>query len=78
MIGGQVGISGHLNIGDEVKMAAQTGVSSQIKEGMIVMGSPAMDASKFRKSFIYFRNLESLVKRIDELEKEVKALKGKN
>jgi UDP-3-O-[3-hydroxymyristoyl] glucosamine N-acyltransferase len=78
MIGGQVGISGHLNIGDDVKMAAQTGVSSHVKEGMIVMGSPAMDASKFRKSFIYFRNLESLVKRIDELEKEVKALKGKN
>lgn len=78
MIGGQVGISGHLNIGDDVKMAAQTGVSSHIKEGMIVMGSPAMDASKFRKSFIYFRNFESLVKRIDELEKEVKALKGKN
>lgn len=76
MIGGQVGISGHLTIGDDVKMAAQTGVSASVKEGMIVMGSPAMDASKFRKSFIYFRNFESLVKRIDELEKEVKALKG--
>ncbi len=76
MIGGQVGISGHLTIGDEVKMAAQTGVSSSVKDGMIVMGSPAMDASKYRKSFIYFRNFESLAKRIDELEKEVKAIRS--
>jgi UDP-3-O-[3-hydroxymyristoyl] glucosamine N-acyltransferase len=43
---------------------------------MIVMGSPAMDASKYRKSFIYFRNFESLAKRIDELEKEVKAIRS--
>ena len=76
MIGGQVGISGHLVIGDEVKMAAQTGVSSHVKDGEIIMGSPAMEISKYRKAFIYFRNFEKLVKRIDELEQEVKRLKG--
>ncbi len=76
MFGGQVGISGHLNIGQDVKMAAQTGVSSHVKDGQIVMGSPAMEANKYRKSFIYFRNFETIVKRIDELEKEIKALKG--
>jgi UDP-3-O-[3-hydroxymyristoyl] glucosamine N-acyltransferase len=77
MIGGQVGISGHLVIGDEVKMAAQTGVSSHVKDGEIIMGSPAMEISKYRKAFIYFRNFEKLVKRIDELEEEVKRLKGR-
>lgn len=75
MIGGQAGISGHLNIGDDVKMAAQAGVPSHIKEGQIIMGSPAMEASKYRKAFIHFRNFETLVKRIDELEKELKKLK---
>ncbi len=75
MIGGQAGISGHLTIGDEVKMAAQTGVPSNIKDGQIIMGSPAMEASKYRKAFIYFRNFEKLVKRIDDLEKEIKSLK---
>ncbi|MEE4178307.1 MAG: UDP-3-O-(3-hydroxymyristoyl)glucosamine N-acyltransferase [Bacteroides sp.] len=78
MIGGQVGISGHLTIGDEVKIAAQTGVSSSIKNEQIIMGSPAMDASRFRKSFIYFRNLENLVKRLDELEKAMKAIQDKS
>ncbi len=77
MIGGQAGISGHLTIGDDVKMAAQAGVPSNIKDGQIIMGSPAMEASQYRKAFIYFRNFEKLVKRIDELEKEVKELRSK-
>jgi len=76
MIGGQVGISGHLSIGNDVKIAAQTGISSSIKDGQIVMGSPAMEAFRYKKSFIYFRNFEKLVKRIDELEKEIKKLKS--
>lgn len=76
MFGGQVGIIGHLEIGDDVKIAAQTGVTTNIKSGNIVMGSPAMDASRFRKSIVYFRNLDGIVKRIDELEKELKSQKG--
>ena len=74
MIGGQVGISGHLTIGDNVKMAAQCGVPSNVKDGQIIMGSPAMEAAQYRKAFIYFRNFEKLVKRIDELEKEIERL----
>ncbi len=75
MIGGQAGISGHITIGDNVKMAAQAGVPSNIPDGQTIMGSPAMEASQYRKAFIYFRNFEKLVKRIDELEKEVKQKK---
>lgn len=75
MIGGQVGISGHLVIGDDVKMAAQTGVGSNIREGEIIMGSPSMPISKYRKAFIYFRNFEKLVQRIDQLEAELKSLR---
>ena len=40
MIGGQVGIVGHLTIADEVKIAAQSGIANSIKEkGAIVQGS---------------------------------------
>ncbi len=74
MIGGQAGISGHLSIGDNVKMAAQAGVPSNVKDNQIIMGSPAMEASQYRKAFIHFRNFEKLVKRIDELEKKLKKL----
>jgi UDP-3-O-[3-hydroxymyristoyl] glucosamine N-acyltransferase len=71
MIGGQVGISGHLTIGNDVKIAAQSGISSHVKDGQIIMGAPAFEASKFRKAFIHFRNLEKIVARIDELEKKL-------
>ncbi len=77
MFGGQVGISGHLNIGDDVKMAAKSGVGSNIKSGEIIMGSPAIEANNFKKSYVHFRNFEKLVKRIDELEKELKNVKNK-
>lgn len=76
MIGGQVGISGHISIGNEVKIAAQSGLSSNIKDGKIIMGSPAFDHDKYIKAYIHFRNFEKLIKRIDELEKEIKVLKG--
>ncbi len=75
MIGGQVGISGHLTIGNDVKIAAQTGVSSNVRDGKIMMGSPAIEASHYKKAFIYFKNFEKLVARIDELEKEIKRIK---
>lgn len=70
MIGGQVGIAGHIKIADEVKIGAQTGVSNNIhKEGAILLGAPAMDASIFRKSAVLFRKLPELLKRIESLEK---------
>jgi len=44
MIGGQVGIVGHISIADEVKIAAQSGVSASIiKVGEIVQGSPSLN-----------------------------------
>ena len=69
MIAGQVGIIGHLNIGDNVKIAAQSGISTNIKDNSIMMGSPAFEISKYRKSYIHFRNLDRHIKRIDGLEK---------
>ncbi len=71
MIGGQVGISGHITVGDEVKIAAQSGLTSSVKQGKIIMGAPAFEHDKYIKAYIHFRNLEKLVKRIDELEKKL-------
>ncbi len=75
MFGGQVGIIGHLTIADEVKIAAQSGVGKSITEqGAIVEGSPAFNAREFQKSYIYYRKLDSLVKRINDLEHQIKKI----
>ena len=75
MIAGQVGIIGHLNLGNDLKIGAQSGISTNLPDGSIVLGSPAFDISKYRKSYVYFRNLPDLVKRLDELEKLIKEKK---
>ena len=50
-IGGQVGIAGHLEIGDFVKIGAKSGVHKNVEKGKTIMGTPAIDASKFRRKF---------------------------
>ena len=70
MFSGQVGIVGHLQIADNTIITAQSGISKSIsKKGEVFMGSPAFDANKYRKTYIHFRNLDSIVQRIDKLEK---------
>jgi len=70
MFSGQVGIVGHLQIADNTIITAQSGISKSIsKKGEVFMGSPAFDANKYRKTYVHFRNLDSIVQRIDKLEK---------
>ena len=47
MIGGQAGISGHLKIGNNVKIAGGSGVIKNIPDNVKVMGYPAKDIKKF-------------------------------
>ena len=61
MFSGQVGIVGHLEIADQTMVTAQSGISKNTKKGDILMGSPAFDANKYRKAYIHFRNLDSIV-----------------
>ena len=69
MVGGQVGIAGHLTIGSKNQFQAQSGVNRNVKDNQQLYGSPAIDAMNYRKSYIHFKNLSKLVKRIDEIEK---------
>ena len=69
MFSGQVGIVGHIQIADNTIITAQSGISKTIKKrGEIMMGSPAFEAGQYRKSYVHFRNIDSLAKRVDQLE----------
>ena len=72
MIAGQVGLVGHIVIGDDVKIGAQAGVPGDLKDGSIVLGTPAIGIANFRRSFVHFKNLPEIVKRIEELERKAK------
>ncbi len=72
MFGGQVGISPHVSIANETKLSAQSGISNNVKkENTILMGSPAYEIRDYHKSYIHFKNLDIIVKRIDKLEKKL-------
>lgn len=69
-IGGQVGIAGHITIGNNVGIQAQSGVGRNIKDGMVIQGSPAFDYGEWNRSYVYFKNLKKLNSRVADLEKK--------
>ena len=77
MIGGQVGIVGHIEIADEVKIAAQSGIAKSIsQEGSIVQGSPAFSIMNYKKAYVGFRKLPSIIDDLSDLRKSVAQLKN--
>lgn len=70
MIGGQVGIVGHISIGNNVKIAAQSGVGQSLPDGEIVQGSPAFAVGDYKRSYVMFRKLPELEKRVSDLEQK--------
>ena len=71
MIGGQVAIAGHLTIANHVKVAGKTGIAKSVtKDGEVLQGPLAFNLKDFQRSYIFFRQLPMLVKRIEKLEKE--------
>ena len=78
MIGGQVGMAGHITIGNNVKVGAQSGVTKNVKDNQVINGTPAFGFSDFNKSYVYFKQLPDLVKKINNLEKNIKLKMSKN
>lgn len=68
-IGGQVGIAGHLVIGDGTQIQAQSGIASNIEPNSKLFGSPAINYGDFVRSFMIFKKLPELAKKINALEK---------
>lgn len=73
VVAGQVGFVGHIHIADRTKIGAQSGILSNVKkEGEELMGSPAFNVKEYLRMSIHTRNLDKLVKRVEELEKQLK------
>ena len=70
MLGGQVGIVGHVTLSDEVKIATRGGASKSLKRG-VYRGSPAIPIQEYNRQEVYLRKVENYAERIKELEKKV-------
>ena len=69
IVAGQVGIVGHITLGNNVTIGAQSGVTRSFGDDISLFGSPAIEATKRRKVEVLLRNLDKLVRRVDNLEK---------
>ena len=75
VLGGQVGVNGHIKIGNMVKIGAQAGVIGDIPDGMTIVGSPAIDASKAKRAYALIETLPDMRKKLRTLDKDVQRLK---
>jgi UDP-3-O-[3-hydroxymyristoyl] glucosamine N-acyltransferase len=74
-VGGQVGFAGHLEVGDKAIITAQSGTSHDVPPGAVISGSPAFENSAWLRSTAAFTRLPQLVRKVRDLEKEIRQLK---
>ncbi|HEX9578308.1 MAG TPA: UDP-3-O-(3-hydroxymyristoyl)glucosamine N-acyltransferase, partial [Myxococcales bacterium] len=79
ILAGQVGVIGHLKLGDGARVGAQSGVSRDVEDGETVSGSPAIAHRDWLRLSAalpripeLIREVRRLAQRISELEKERK------
>lgn len=72
MIGGQVAIIGHISVASNTKIGGKAGVNNSIvEEGKSYSGYPAIELKNYLKSAVLYKNLPTLAKRIEQIEKLV-------
>ena len=58
MIGGQVGINGHIRIADGSKIAAKSGVTASVLEpDQVLQGNPARPIREYQKTQVALRRI---------------------
>lgn len=79
-IAGGAGIAGHLSVADRVHITACTMVTKSILEegASYSSGTPMMATRDWRKSAVRFSQLDTLSKRLADLEKKLDLLLGQN
>jgi UDP-3-O-[3-hydroxymyristoyl] glucosamine N-acyltransferase len=77
ILGGQAGLVGHINIGDNTMVAARSGVHKDVPPNQIISGAPNMPHREWLRIQACIpklpemrKTIGSLLKRIEELEKE--------
>ena len=76
-MGGQAGITGHVELGDRIQIGAQSGVSKSLLKSGVYFGSPAMELKTALKRESYIRGLSEQIEKIKKLEEKIASLEQK-
>jgi UDP-3-O-[3-hydroxymyristoyl] glucosamine N-acyltransferase len=77
ILAGQVGSSGHLTVGDGAVITAGSGIPGDVPPGAIHSGKPAVENKLWLKITAALNRLPEMVKRVRDLETEIKELKAR-
>jgi len=74
MMGGQVGILGHIEIAPFTLLATRSGVGKTLKKNGKYAGSPVVPLADHNKIQVHLRKIDAYAKRIEALEAKIEAL----
>jgi UDP-3-O-[3-hydroxymyristoyl] glucosamine N-acyltransferase len=77
IIGGQAGLADHLEIGDQVMIAARSGVNRGVSSHQIVSGAPVMPHEIAVKAHAVIPRLPELRNQLRDLERRVRDLEAR-
>ncbi|MEJ2471157.1 MAG: UDP-3-O-(3-hydroxymyristoyl)glucosamine N-acyltransferase [Desulfuromonadales bacterium] len=75
--GGQSATTGHVKIGDNVTLAARGGITSDVADGQVLAGLPAMPHRHWLKATMTMTHLPDMRRQLKQLRSQVDALLAK-
>lgn len=78
VVGGKAAINGHINLEDQVMIAAGSGVHNSQKKGSVIGGVPAIPIKTWAKATAVFAKLPDMYSEFRKMKKAVAALQEKN
>ena len=77
ILAGQVGIAGHLKVGDDAVITAKSATSHDVAEKAVISGIPAFDNREWLRATAAFRRLGEFAKKLRDLSARVARLEEK-
>ena len=71
-----VGIAGHITIGNQVRLGAQSGVPGSLKDGENLIGTPPLPLTNYFRSHAVTKRLPEIYRQINEMQKTIDDLKA--
>jgi UDP-3-O-[3-hydroxymyristoyl] glucosamine N-acyltransferase len=71
VLGGQSGVSNRVTIGDGARVAGKSAVFADVEPGLQVAGTPAIDASRWRRQVAILERLPEIRRRLAAIERAV-------
>jgi UDP-3-O-[3-hydroxymyristoyl] glucosamine N-acyltransferase len=79
MVGGQAGIMGHIEVGDDVVVSARSFMSKSTSgKGVYTSAIPSQPHSEWMRNAVHFKHLNEMSDRIRTLEKKLQELENKS